>query len=93
MLERGCRVVTKLQYHFCFTLFFVFVEKSTDGIGWTEGDKVEEENNERRREGVQKERGAEGQRPPIPEKVCLFRLSVSPCFLCRCLLFVSVSMT
>ncbi|XP_055739763.1 capping protein, Arp2/3 and myosin-I linker protein 3-like isoform X1 [Salvelinus fontinalis] len=43
-------------------------EKSTDGIGWIEGDRVEEENNEKRREGVQKDKGAEGQRPPIPEK-------------------------
>ncbi|XP_041752444.1 capping protein, Arp2/3 and myosin-I linker protein 3 isoform X4 [Coregonus clupeaformis] len=42
-------------------------EKSTDDIGWIEGDRVEEKN-EKRREGVQKDRGAEGQRPPIPEK-------------------------
>ncbi|KAM9458725.1 capping protein, Arp2/3 and myosin-I linker protein 3 isoform 1-T1 [Salvelinus alpinus] len=37
-------------------------EKSTDGVGWINGDGVEEEKNEK------KDRGAEGQRPPIPEK-------------------------
>uniref|UniRef100_A0A8C7JRB6 Capping protein regulator and myosin 1 linker 3 n=1 Tax=Oncorhynchus kisutch TaxID=8019 RepID=A0A8C7JRB6_ONCKI len=37
-------------------------DKSTDGVGWIDRDGVEEEKNEK------KDRGAEGQRPPIPEK-------------------------
>ncbi|KAK6310972.1 hypothetical protein J4Q44_G00190270 [Coregonus suidteri] len=43
-------------------------EKSTDDVGWIDGDGVEEEKTGRRRQDVQKDRGAEGQRPPIPEK-------------------------
>uniref|UniRef100_A0A8C7S4W6 Capping protein regulator and myosin 1 linker 3 n=1 Tax=Oncorhynchus mykiss TaxID=8022 RepID=A0A8C7S4W6_ONCMY len=37
-------------------------DKSTDGVGWIDRDGLEEEKNEK------KDRGAEGQRPPIPEK-------------------------
>uniref|UniRef100_A0A4W5NM88 Capping protein regulator and myosin 1 linker 3 n=1 Tax=Hucho hucho TaxID=62062 RepID=A0A4W5NM88_9TELE len=46
-------------------------EKSTDDVGWIDGDGVEEDKNEK------KDRGAEGRRPHIPEKVC-----VSPLMSC-----------
>ncbi|XP_010887354.1 capping protein, Arp2/3 and myosin-I linker protein 3 isoform X1 [Esox lucius] len=44
------------------------LQESSEDIGWMDKDSVAEEKNETKHEDVQKDGGAEGQRPPIPEK-------------------------